>query len=236
MDVVVVDSVAALVPRAEIDQVVWVDPRALPDLPLAPLTRDHVFIFETEARADRPTPVSLTHHSYFNLAGEGSGDIRGHELEVFSDRVFAVDECMTPLDRTEPVAGRGCDFTAPRRLGEAIPHLFQHHGDLYHLPGSGKMIRAARLHEPNSGRMLEVSTNEHCLQLYTGAALDGSLTGKAGQPYARHAGLCLECEGYPGGVDRPEFGNILAQPDQPLRRVTRYAFSTSASLIKHNRT
>jgi len=190
------------------------------------LTRDNVFIIESEATSDRTTPVSLTHHSYFNLAGEGSGDIFDHELAIFSDRAFLVDEWMTPLGRTEAVAGSACDFSSPRRLGDVISHLFRKHGDCYALPGGHELYLAARLSDPASGRTLAVSTNERCLQIYTAANLDCPSAGKFGRPYLPFAGFCLECEGYPAGVDFPEFGSILVASGRPQRRSTRYAFST----------
>jgi len=196
------------------------------------LTKDNVFIIESEVTSDRLTPVSLTHHSYFNLAGEGSGDIFGHELTVFSDRAVLVDELLTPLGKSVPVAGTAGDFSSPRRLGGAIPGLFARHGDCYMLPGGESLHLAARLYDPASGRMLSVSTNEFCLQIYTAAYLECPHPGKSGRPYLPFAGLCLECEGYPAGVDFPEFGNILVMPGEPQRRVTRYAFSTLNPSIK----
>lgn len=195
------------------------------------LTPDNIFIIESEASSDRLTPVSLTHHSYFNLAGEGSGDIFNHELTIFADQAFLVDEQLTPLGRVESIAGSGRDFSSPRRLGEAIPHLFDRHGDCYPLPGGDTLYLAAFLSEPFSGRTLTVSTTEFCLQTYTGSKLDGSLIGKSGQPYLPHSGFCLECEGYPAGVDHPEFGNLLVEPNRPQRRVTHYAFSTASASV-----
>lgn len=191
------------------------------------LTADNTFIIESEAASDRVTPVSLTHHSYFNLAGEGSRDINNHELTVFCDQTIAVDELMTPLGRLESVTGQAADFTSPRRLGDAIPNLFGNHGDLYLLkrPANHALIPAAKLTDPSSGRTLSVSTTESCLQMYTGASLDGSLTGKSGRPYLRHAGICLECQGYSGALDFPEFGSILIEPGKPMRHITHYAFS-----------
>ena len=115
------------------------------------VTNDDVLLVETEAAADRATPLSLTHHSYFNLGGEGCGSVANHELQIFSGQFLVTDEQMALLGREEPVAGRGNDFRQPRRLGEAIPALFQNHGDLYRLrkdvnhdPGS-KPQTAARL-------------------------------------------------------------------------------------------
>ncbi len=190
------------------------------------LTQDNVFIIESEVTSDRVTPVSLTHHGYFNLAGEGGGSIFGHELTIFSSRTFLVDERMTPLGRTEEVAGSERDFLSPRLLRDAIPLLFEEHGDCYLLPGGKELYPAARLTDPASGRNLAVSTNERCLQIYTAAKLDCPSAGKSGRPYLPFAGLCLECEGYPAGVDFPEFGSILVAPGEPQRRTTRYAFST----------
>ncbi len=188
---------------------------------------DNVFVIESEATSDRLTPISLTNHSYFNLAGEGSGEIFDHELTVHADRAFLVDDLLTPLGRTAPVAGTAADFSRPRRLGDAIPDLFARHGDCYPLPGGDTLHRAAHLADPGSGRTLTVSTNEYCLQVYTAAYLDLRNPGKNGHTYPPYAGLCLECEGYPAGVDFPEFGSILVKPGIPQRRVTQYAFSTS---------
>lgn len=193
------------------------------------LTDENEFIIDTETTSDRPTPINLTHHSYFNLAGEGGGDIADHELQIQADLAIEVDEWMTPLGHAHPVAGQANDFNRPRRLGDAIPGLFKQHGDLYLLRGQrgGPLAPAARLGDPASGRMLTVSTDESCLQLYTGASLDGSLIGKSAKPYKRHAGVCLECEGYPGAVGNPEFGDILVRPGRPQRHRTVYAFSVS---------
>lgn len=187
------------------------------------LTRDNVFIIEGKVTSDRATPVCLTHHGYFNLAG--GGDIFDHELEVHSDRALLVDERMTPLGRAENVAGLPNDFSASQRLGDAIPRLFQQHGDCYVLRGGEEVLPAARLYHPASGRTLSVSTNERCLQLYTGVHLDCASAGKSGDRYRPFSGLCLECQGYPAGIEYPDFGRILVTPDEPQQRITKYAFS-----------
>ncbi|MCX6969094.1 MAG: galactose mutarotase [Verrucomicrobia bacterium] len=191
------------------------------------LTQDNVFIIESEVTTDRLTPICLTHHSYFNLAGEGSGEVFDHELTVHADRALLVDELLTPLGRAVSVAGTAADFSSPRRLGDAIPGLFARHGDCYLLPGGKSLHLAARLADPVSGRTLSVSTNEHCLQLYTAAYLECPHPGKSGHPYLPFAGCCLECQGYSAGAEFPEFGSILVEPGRPQRRVTRYAFSTT---------
>jgi len=191
------------------------------------VTFDNELVMETEAVTDRATPFSLTQHSYFNLAGEGSGSVEGHELQILGDTYAPTDERMGLLGRRESVAGN--DFRVSRRIGEALPHLFQRHGDLYFLPETGQLSReprvAARLYEPVSGRLLTVSTNEDCIQLYTGVSLDGKLIGKSGKAYGRHAGLCLECEGYPDGANTPALGDIILRPGQHFSRTTIYAFS-----------
>jgi aldose 1-epimerase len=194
------------------------------------VTDRNVLLAETEAMADRATPLNLTHHSYFNLAGEAAGPVADHELQIHAGRFVATDEHMTLLGRMEAVDGRANDFRQPRRLGEAMPGLFQNHGDLYRIReqtdghSHAELIPAARLMHRKSGRVLEVSTTAPYLQLYTGASLDGSLMGKSGVVYQRHAGVCLECEGYPDGVNTPALGDIILRPGQPRRETTAYAF------------
>ncbi len=194
------------------------------------LTPAHALWIETEAVANRTTAVNLTHHSYFNLAGEGAGTVAEHELQILAEELVPTDEAMTLSGRREPVAGKAGDFRRPRRLGEAMPQLFKAHGDLYLLRAPGAAAPpaptlAARLVEPRSGRVLDVFTDESCLQFYTGYALDGTRVGKSGRAYGPHAGLCLECEGYSDGASRPDLGDILVRPGQPQRRTTIYAFS-----------
>jgi len=175
---------------------------------------DNALVIEIEATTDSPTPFSLTQHSYFNLAGDG--DTLGHELQILADAYAPMDEDLGLVGRREPVAAN--DFRQPRRLGDAIPQLFRKHGDLYFLPPADpRALRtAAILRDPGSGRALTVKTNEDCLQLYTGAFLEG-------RP---HAGLCLECEGYPDALNSPHLGDITLRPGQTFCRTTIYAFST----------
>ena len=194
------------------------------------ITAANDFIIDSEAVADRATPFSLTHHGYFNLAGESAGSIDDHELQIHADEAVAVDESFALTGKRVPVKGQPNDFNQPRRLGDAIPHLYHQHGDLYLVPrpaaGTSALVQVARVTEPHTGRVLTVSTTEQCFQFYTGISLDGSCTGKSEQPYRTHAGLCLECEGYPDGANNPAFGNILLRPGQPTRHTTRYSFST----------
>ena len=200
------------------------------------LTATNELIIDTEAISDRATPFSLTNHSYFNLAGEAAGTIADHTLQIYADAFASTDENMTLLGRRVPVAGRPNDFNQGRRIGDALPHLFQHHGDLYLVRRSTDLgddartlVLVARVSEPRSGRVLTVSTTEPCLQFYTGVALDSSLVGKSGRPYGPYAGLCLECEGYPDAVNTPGFGDIVIRPGRPQRTRTVYAFLSMGS-------
>jgi aldose 1-epimerase len=186
------------------------------------VTHRNEFLIETEAVTDKPTPFSLTSHSYFNLAGEDSGSVCEHELEIQADEFVPVDHRGTLLGRLEPVIAQGNDFRIPRRMGDAIPRLFQNHGDLYRLCGRAPV---ARFVHPGTGRVLEVFNTASYLQMYTAAAFDGSLRGKAGVAYPRHAAVCLECQDYPDGANVPALGDIILRPGAPWRQTTRYAFS-----------
>ncbi len=195
------------------------------------VTEDNRFLIETEAVADRATPLALTHHSYFNLGGHSSGTIDDHDLQIDADEFVPTDERMTLLGRMEPVVEGGNDFRKPRRLGDAILLLFQNHGDVYRLrgPAAGDhcaaLAKAARLVHDESGRALEVATTAPYMQMYTGAALDGSGAGKSGVGYPRFAGLCLECQEYADGANAPALGDIILRPGQPRRQATAYRFS-----------
>jgi len=194
------------------------------------LTASSELVFETEVWSDGVTPISLTNHSYFNLAGEGA--VLGHEIQIAAVDFVPADAALTLTDRREAVSGRGADFTRPRRLGDALSGLAGAHGDLYLLRRADEgpppePTFAARISEESTGRVLEVRTDEACLQFYTGVGLDGTLVGKSGLAYARHAGLCLECEGYPNASTVGGFGEILVHPGRPQLRRTIYGFSTA---------
>jgi len=199
------------------------------------VTEDNRFLIETEAVADRATPLALTHHSYFNLGGHSSGTIDDHDLQIDADEFVPTDERMSLLGRMEPVVAGGNDFRKPRRLGDAIPSLFQNHGDVYRLRGNATrnqgsaLAMAARLVHAESGRVLQVSTTAPYMQLYTAAALDGSLVGKSGIAYQRHAGVCLECQEYADGANAPALGEMILRPGQLRRHATVYAFSCAPS-------
>lgn len=187
------------------------------------LTPDNALVFETEAEADRMTPITLAQHSYFNLAGAGSGSADGHTVQIFSDQVMKTDERMTPLGLSEEVNGQAADLREARVLREVIAGLWQQHGDCYRLSGGGALKPAARLMDPASGRVMDVSTTHDFMQFYTAQHLDGSLVGKEAKAYPKYGGLCFECQGYPD--PSAGLGDILVRPGQMQRHQTVYAFS-----------
>ncbi len=195
------------------------------------VTNDNVFLIETEATADRTTPLCLTNHSLFNLAGEASGSIADHRLEIFASKYVPAGEDLTLTGRLELVAGQGNDFHMARRLGDVIPELFRNHGDLYMLPKhpAHELALAARLEELTSGRVMTVSTTENYLQLYTGSRLSGTCSGKSGVAYGPYAGLCLECQGYADAANAALRKDILLRPGERQRHATAYAFSISSA-------
>lgn len=193
------------------------------------LAENNTLIIESEATTDKATPLSLTSHSYFNLAGERSGaSVSDHVLMIDADSYAPADAAMTILGTREGVTAAN-DFRSPRQLGAAIPNLHLGHGEMYFLGerlDSPKVV--AVVEHPASGRTLAVATTEPCLQFYTGASLDGTISGKSGRPYDQYTGLCLECQGHPDGTTSPSLGDITLRPGETRRGTTSYTFSTTA--------
>ena len=191
------------------------------------VTQKNELVIRYEAETDRATPLSLTNHSYFNLAGEGSGTIEDQVLQVFSDEIASTDESMTLLGHRAPVTQEVNDFNHPRRLGDAIPVLLNNHGDNHFIRRSskGELARTAILRHPASGLTMTTLTTHETVQIYSAAILDGTLLGKSGVPYIKHAGLCLECQGCPGAVHTPALGDIILRPGDRYDHKTVYAFS-----------
>ncbi|RKX35352.1 MAG: galactose-1-epimerase [Verrucomicrobia bacterium] len=184
------------------------------------------------ATGDKRTPVSLTNHSYFNLRGEGNGNILGHFATIHAKHFHPVRPGMTPTGETRPVADTPFDFSAGKPIGRDIEKsdeqiLLAGGFDLNYVlaaSGSDGPILAAMVRDPESGRKMETWTTEPGIQFYTGNSLDGTLTGKCGRPYKKWDGFCLETQRFPDSLNRPEFPSIILEPGKTYQTTTIYRF------------
>jgi len=216
------------------------------------LTDRNEMRIEYTATTDAPTPVNLSHHGYFNLAGAGSGDVWDHTLWLDADRYSVTDEAIIPTGELAPVEGTRFDFTRPTPLGARLErtgdttagydlaYLLRRHEketgtgpicrngpeNAPHKLDLSRFPRVATMHEPTTGRVMEVESNAPAVVLYTGEYLDGTLRGKGGTVYPRHAAFCLEPGHLPDSVHHPGFPSVILRPGETYRHTLVYRFST----------
>lgn len=186
------------------------------------------------ATCDAPTIVNLTNHAYWNLAGEGSGSAMDHELTILGNAYLPTDAVAIPTGERRPVAGTPFDFRAAKAIGRDIRDaadeqiLIGRGYDHNWIVGEGasEVPRlVARLHDPASGRVMELRSNQPGLQFYSGNFLDGSLVGKSGRAYRMGDAIALEPQAFPDTVNQPAFGSIRLDPGETYRHVIAWRFS-----------
>jgi aldose 1-epimerase len=203
------------------------------------LTDQNELIFDYQATTDKATPLNLTQHTYFNLAGDGKRDILGHELTLSSDHFTPIDKTLIPTGEIRSVQGTPFDFTKPTAVGARINEPDEQlmfgrgydHNFVLIRKGEGLSL-AARVYDPTTGRVMEAYTTEPGVQFYSGNFLDGTITGKQGHVYKQRYGFCLETQHFPDSPNKPSFPSTILRPGQTYHSRTVYKFSVETPSAK----
>lgn len=193
------------------------------------LTDNDELKIDYAAKTDKPTPVNLSNHTYFNLAGAENTNILGHELTLMADCFTPVDDTMIPTGQIKSVEGTPLDFRKPTPIGARILQIAGRHGGYDHnfvlKSDSGKLLMAARVHERTTGRVMDILTTQPGIQFYSGNLLAGSIKGKKGVLYKKHHGFCLETQHFPDSVNHPNFPPTILRPGKTYSQTTIHRFS-----------
>lgn len=197
------------------------------------LTGNNELIWEAKATTSAPTVLNIVHHSYWNLSGDPNTSINDHELTLYSDEYLPTNAGLIPTGAKAAVAGTPMDFTKATLIGARVEDEFDalklgggyDHAWVLNGTAAGDLVKAATLRDPETGRVMTLSTNQPAVQFYGGNFLDGTATGKGGVAYQHRTALCLETENFPDAPNQPDFPTAVLRPGEVYHHQMVHAFS-----------